>query len=305
MDSSPSIFDTTDPDSRLLQALRALGNAFATNPFDLRWRGVPISVRQTSGSSTSIELRTPYPGALVGTPRRPLQIVLRPEEETDRAAKRAGKAIEAQTGDLEFDSAIYIETPAEPELAAQVLSASELRAAVLTLLRTGFQDLIVDNAEHQIYIRLYATAHIEAWSVDASRLLDLFATIALSAPRHDSLPERRADGPVRLLTALLLATGAASMAFAALAMRIAPAVCQGEGEESVFSRVGIDPACWRPYPLGLALALVFAAMGHRRFAPAFRGRADSHRRAISLPLLLLVACAPLGIAIAMWGLWSR
>ncbi len=305
--------DAPDPESHLVQSLRRMAGARdEADAFTVSWRGVAVEVSYTSGSGSSLSLRVRYPSVPTGTALtghlraiRPMAIELRPERDDDRAAKRKGVSVEAQTGDAAFDAEVYIDTPTAPDTARRVLASPEARAAALELLRTGVSDLVLDDAEHAIHVRVFATAHFEAWGRHPTRLLDLLAAIAAHVPPVEAIFGRYHDAAPSVANGSLALAGVVGGVLAGLCMfALLPGVCRGSCDsEGCELLVTNDPLCWQPHALGLTLAAVMWLTAQLTLARRFRGRSDSHRARATFALVSLFAAVPAGAVCGMVLVW--
>ncbi len=269
-----------------LRALRALARVSGKDDdFVIDRHGVALRVQHYPGSSSHVELSTPYVGRAAGTSEsyrggalmalaapRPMQIALRREKPSDAAAKRSGVAVEAQTGDPEFDDAVYIDSPSSREVIQHVLGAAPARDAVRALLALGIGPITLDGMDLRI------RAHIGSFGSLRSpeTVLDHLATLA------NHLPEVRASGkrpPIDVWQARAILLGLAAFlgVFASLfsTFMLLPDVCyvsDGEGI-SLTCEYG---SCCTPSTIGLLagglVGLVLAIMVWGRI----RGTSSAH-----------------------------
>jgi hypothetical protein len=115
---------------------------------------------------TGLSLAIPYDAvahALTGgyrdatttlTGPRPLRIELRSETRVDQMAKNEGVSVEWQSGDADFDRAVYVDSPvADAAILARVLDV-EARGGVLALFALGFTEVEIDDAHGLVVARL-------------------------------------------------------------------------------------------------------------------------------------------------------
>ncbi len=276
-----------------MPGLAALGGAAATDalsrgePFVATVDDVPIRVEYTSGTTPTVFLSTPYaprgaPGAAAGyrdsgierlAAERPMSIELSRESDDERRAKATGVSREVQTGDPDFDRAIYVCSPSEDRVVSRVLASPRLRRAIETLLDDGFVRLEIDDEDGEI------STHrgISAWAAaSAEEVAGAFAVIAREVPVVDRAGElRRPTWPLYLLAGLFL--GVPTAVIAALIM---------------------GP------PLQVALgALAGGALGGglgALFARRLRGRSDSHWR-VRAAIFAFAGCGTLlATAAVLW-----
>jgi hypothetical protein len=89
-----------------------------------------IKGKQAQPSSLKVTLPWYVPG----------QMICRPETWTDRWGKRVGLAVEPQTDDDEFDSAIYVRSD-DPAFAQELLAEPSYRRAIQLLISLGYGEI--------------------------------------------------------------------------------------------------------------------------------------------------------------------
>lgn len=307
--------DAADAESSLVHALRSIAQAPPDrDAFTLAWRGVTLSVSYSSGSASSLSVRAHYPTVPTGTVLtghlravRPMAIALRPEGDDDRAAKRRGVAVETQTGDPEFDAAVYVDTPTPPDCARKVLASRAARAAALEVLAVGVSDLVLDDDELAVHARLAERAHFEAWGLEPTRLLDRMVDIVRHVPPVETIYGGRYAPAQPVSTGSLMAVFAVSAPIALVSyLALLPGVCRGpctaEGCELLVLN---DPLCWRPHAIGLSLALVAWVTALFTLGRRLRGRSDSHRARVAFAAASLCAAVAAGEALGVVTAWWR
>jgi hypothetical protein len=95
-------------------------------------------VQGKNGRPSMLVVRLPLPA--------PATLSFKPESWWDRRGKGLGIAREHQTGDAEFDDAIYVRGPSE-EYAAAFLADPLKRNAIVALVRSGFREVRLTGAD--------------------------------------------------------------------------------------------------------------------------------------------------------------
>jgi hypothetical protein len=307
--------DAADAEGALVLALRSLAQALPErDAFTLAWRGVAVTVAYTRGSAASLSVRAHYPTVPTGTVLtghlravRPMAIELRPERGDDRAAKRTGVSVEAQTGDAEFDATVYVDTPSPPDVARRVLAARALRAAALEVLAVGVSELVLDDDARCVHVRLATPAHFAAWGLEPERLLDRVVDLAKHAPPVEALYGSHHSAAPPVSTGALMAVFAASAPVAIGSyLSLLPGVCRGPCMAGGCELLVLnDPLCWRPHAIGLALGLAGWVVALLTLGRRLRGRSDSHRARVTFAAASLCAALAAGEALGVIAAWWR
>ncbi|HEY3818367.1 MAG TPA: hypothetical protein VGL81_14405 [Polyangiaceae bacterium] len=253
-----------------------------------------VRVEYREGTSHSIVLRTPY-GARAATTAghrdtvvaphaaRPLAITLRPETTKDARSKSRGIDREVQTGDAEFDAAVYVDTAAPDEAVVFVLGPEAVRAATLALLgEAGFSTVVVDDTSGDVVATL--TSFPKSVPADrAARVLESFRALAWHVPTVQTLGATRRDRGQRVLLALGLAALAGFVLEIALTFALAPDGCaRREGASLVLDCVQVGGRdCCAPMGVGAIVGVPAGLVAGLVAASFFRGRSDSSRRRVA------------------------
>ncbi len=213
--------------------------------------------------------------------RSPVPLRLDPESWFDRLCKWAGLAVEHQTGDRDFDDAVYVRC-ASPEVARRFLADPARRAAALALLRVGFTSVEFDGGDAVAYWANFDTAaHPHPGPADeaAGHLMRL--ADGLPGPDPDKVAARGDPG---LVNAVFLWLGAGLYAALFVAAFVAPPV-------------RIAPLLWAALALYVPLYLGFGWVA----AWLLRGAATSHDRwaALMCGALFLLAGGSVGAVAAV------
>jgi len=281
-----------------VNALRAEASARG-DEFQTVRGGIRIHVRYYPGSSSHLVLNTPYVGRAVEGAApivaiRPLEIQLRAENEHDRRAKAKGIAIEAQTGDAEFDRAVFVDSPTEHDVVAQVLGSPALRQAVRELLEVGITPVTLDeDGRIEILVRDFSRLRRDpAW------LLETLATIAREVPEVRASGAKRKPDPWPAVLVLLGVLGLIGMVLTPLAVfTVLPDRCYvSDGEGSSLSCV--DPACCQPLTLGGGAGALLGVLLAFSLFRAIRGTSSAHRIRLGAALAAFVVCVEAGLLFA-------
>ena len=276
----------SDGETHLIQELRALAGAKEGDSFTVTHDGVPIRVSYTGGSSSSLVLRTAYDASARDVAAtagyrghagldaiRPMAVKLRQETDTHRMGKQSGVDVEFQTGDPEFDRAVYVDTVTPADVLAHVLEEGA-RRAVRDLLALDFTDIVIDDALGEIRATLVSFPSLVRPEAAGARAVDAFARLARAMPRVARIAGKHASHPLRG-TNILLGIVAALTFFGGVPLYcgviVAPlctnemspsesASCVGHGIPGVF--------------LGLVVAMSAGVLASR-FTRRYRGRSDS------------------------------
>jgi hypothetical protein len=200
------------------EELRAIAKA-PSGDFVIR-RAAPIDVRfstDSDGDVTALTMSVGYDQVARSTPAlyrdalrleavRPLDIELRPEKPADWQAKSSGLSVEWQSGDSEFDAAIYVQTPTtNPHILAAVLGP-EVRSAVLALRELHFVVIIDRDGSVSAVI---ARAHFDASKGAGQRALAAFEQVIGHLPAILASSTKRPPLPLSGWTNALGFLGAA------------------------------------------------------------------------------------------------
>lgn len=151
-------------------------------PFEVHYLA-PIPGK--NGRPSSLHIRVPC--------STPTTLQFHKENWFDRFSKSIGVAREHQSGDDEFDSAIYVRCPSEA-YAELVLADPDRRAAVLALRNLGYYDVqIGDGTASARWPQFDPLKHDHPELVDATS--DLLAVLAKDLPAED--PDDAANRPDR------------------------------------------------------------------------------------------------------------
>lgn len=277
----------SDSETALVQELRALAGVSEGQEFDLVHEGVRMRVAYSGGSSSHLSLSAPYDSVAQRGPSagyrghgavaaiRPMRVALQPEHRSHREGKESGMDVEYQTGDPEFDAAVYVDTRTLPEVLAEILTP-EARRAVLDLFAIEFTTIVIDDLTGRLYANLVAFASLTPASSPGRRAADAFARLARQMPRVVAIPGRHAPHPLRdgtLAVAIL-----AVLAFCLAAPIYFGFSASGRCDEDMpASQYG---ACLVPGVIGLVVGLVAAVVAGAvagRYGRRFRGRSDSSK----------------------------
>jgi hypothetical protein len=226
------------------------GKNDAAKQVDVKCDGMEVLVALSfnSGTVMGVDLVVLVPS---GELPFPLMNLL-PEDGSHRKAKEKGLSREAQTGDDEFDDAVYIESALTDESVRRFLSPPAVRKAVIRLVR--------DTPQIQISPEKI-TLHIPKDKAFEPTLLRERLTclrILAGAPRliyAEIVPESRLVRMTKLVSVLLAPTGL------------------GLG---LFGWIGYGPMGVKPYFFCIALGIALTLLARPILARIFRGRSTSH-----------------------------
>lgn len=279
-----------------------------TDSFSVRQGEVVIHVGYYPGSSQHTVLTTDYVGrtreatadyrgtAGAFSAARPMQITLRRETGYDARSRRAGVAVEAQTGDAAFDERVFIDSPSEHAVIQKVLAAPELRASVRALIGAGIDHLTVDGLGAKIALRIDDASGLPD---DPSFLLGHLATIATHVPEVRSTGQRPIGDPW-LGRQILMGAGAILGAFPAIfsMFMLLPDRCydsDGEGGTSLSCRVA---GCCDPVTYGASVGSLAGLLLAVLLWMQVRGTSRAHRARPWVALFALVLGLEAGICVA-------
>jgi hypothetical protein len=268
-------------------SLRRLSPGANGDDFRIEHGSVRIHVRYFPGSHSHMLLETPY----VGRPRtgagetyregagelvavRPMEILLRREDSTDRAGKREGVAVEAQLGDPLFDAAIYVDTRAPEDVVRRVLAAEPLRAAVRDLVGVGVSSVTIDDAGGLVSAVVHSFSELPD---DPAWMLDRIAAIATHLPEVRASGGAHPEDPWRgrqILMGVAAVIGALPTVFLPFVTRAAH--CYVSDDEGT-SLVCDDPSCCAPLGWGAAIGITVGLVAAAAMWPRIRGTSSSHR----------------------------
>ncbi|MDI1445614.1 hypothetical protein [Polyangium sp. 6x1] len=312
-----------DPSHKtLVEQLRALASVSAdTNEFDIvKDEGRIIHVRFSPGSTDSLDVKTAI-SEKGATPRfvqagyrhsrregpllvpRPMTLVLRKETASNRQGKADGVDREIQTGDSDFDDAVFIDTLIGDDLVRAVLASPDARAAILSLLADNCYAIRIDDTSAgNISLDLVEFTRPAPDQERGARIASALARLAAS------LPPIRASGEAPPAdTQSQAATAGCALGLLGLVVTpmviygLAPSGCvesDGEGSSLVCSA---GPACceplWIGFFVGILLSLPVMFVLHR----IVRGRPNSSTSRFVLQCATLAVFAELGIvASRLW-----
>jgi hypothetical protein len=191
-----------DVEADLLVALRAIAGVRAGGDFRIRDGDVSFDVDYVGGSSSRLTLKASYdfvaraeivPGARetgyrtsarggVLTAIRPMSILLRAENASDRMAKAEGISREHQTGDAAFDAAVYVESPTTDAGVLGAVLNEAVRAAALELLKLEFEAITIDDGDRRVTAVISGFRHLGQPEDAARRMVRAFATLLRGLP---------------------------------------------------------------------------------------------------------------------------
>jgi hypothetical protein len=209
--------EESEPESALVDELRAVAGADGGNDFTLSWEGLLIQVSYAPGSGSFLSLSVPYDHPQRASEAsfrdplrlhaiRPMKVVLCPERKDHVEAKAAGIDREHQTGDAVFDRRVYIDVPS-PEPLPHLFWSDAVRGAVLGLFDRNFQSIVLDDDSGLITARATSFLDLRASTTTPGRdALTAFVRLAKALPpvtaRAGEHPADALTGRSRLLFAL-------------------------------------------------------------------------------------------------------
>jgi hypothetical protein len=304
-----------DPEGDLVRALREKASVMKEDAFSIKHDDVVVQVRYSGGSSSSLTLfagydtfakrehadgreggsyrQTAVPRALSAT--RPMNITLRPEAYGDREAKAQGLNREHQTGDADFDNAVYIDSPTTDHEVLQAVLGEEARTAVRDLFALGLRRITIDDTKRDVeaYLNEFATAKERPGRADL--MVDAFSRLVSSMPPVRDSGGVHAPAPF----GCLMVTGGAfagilGIAAIPLFLGIASAFdctessSDGEG-------TSLKTGCGGPPIMGLIIGIIAGLLAimlaRLLFTPRLRGRSNSASRLGSLTLISFALAA--------------
>lgn len=119
-------------------------------------------------------------------------VLLRAEKRSDRFGKALGINRETQTGDAEFDHAVYVETDAPDRVVKALLGDPEVRRLVLEWHRAGWAEVRFFAGPGE-WVRVQAPSPSEAMfeAATVEQVLGQLERIAPKLPTPDALPHHR------------------------------------------------------------------------------------------------------------------
>ncbi|HEY1691199.1 MAG TPA: hypothetical protein VGG39_03510 [Polyangiaceae bacterium] len=302
-----------DVEADLLLALRAIAGVDGGTDFRIRDGEVSFGVHYVGGSASRLTLEASYdavahadaaPGtreagyrssARAGTLAavRPMSIVLRAEDASDRVAKAEGISREHQTGDEAFDAAVYVESPTTDEGVLAAVLNETVRAAARNLLTLAFDAITVDDGEGRVTGSISGFRHLVDAEDAARRMVRAFATLlrglppirvgAGRHPRRSALPASLAFGG--FLVAVVL--GPVALMGIAGANDCTESASDGEG---VTLKDGCGVTFWTATLLACIAAFVAYFVARALARLRMSGHSDSHKRILHV-----------GLAAFWWG----
>ena len=226
-----------------------------------------------------------------------------------RMGKRRGVDREVQTGDEEFDAAVYVDTTATDAAVLFVLSPPEVRASLRALLVDGgFASVCSSDDERG---RRGRDLHRRFPEARAGRLRGQRPRSGV--PRAGLAP---ADGPGarwvkpwdrgrRILLALVLAALAGLVLEVVLMFAMAPPGCgHREGAGLVFDCGDSGGrSCCAPLGVGALVGAPAGVVVGLLAATAFRGRSDSSRRRVVAFFFVAAIVFELALMVAQAVMW--
>ncbi len=291
-----------DVEADLLIALRAIAGVREGNDFRVRDGDVSFDVDYVGGSSSRLALRASYdavaraeavvPGTREATYRasarggvlraiRPMGIVLRDEDGSDRMAKAEGISREHQTGDDAFDRAVYVDSPTTDEAVLRAVLNEAVRAAVRELLSLRFDTITLDDDDRRVVAVISGFAHLKAPEEAASRIVCAFASLLRGLPPVAAVagqhPHRGRSSGCLALSGFVVTTVVAPTALFAIADYHHCTEGASDGEGATLKSGCEGPAAIAAVSSflgGLAAYFVVRSVARSRMA----GHSDSHRR---------------------------
>ncbi|MBL8684330.1 MAG: hypothetical protein JNK05_34465 [Myxococcales bacterium] len=253
-------------ESALAAELRTLaGVAPGTERFVLRagQHTITITYQQASSGPSTLTIESPYddatrvraasaPGPLRAT--RPLDIVLRHEDDEDRSAKERGINVEWQTGDRMFDDAVYVSAPTHNAHVFESVVNAAVRAAVTKLFALGFRLVHLDDhgSVRAVVTEFWISKPAQNRGRDAveafAQLLDALPVVVASGERHEPVPFEN--------TTSLFAWGAGVSGMIYLVAMIAPVFLRADPNENLPGFLAIVVGPWVALALALPALLV-------------------------------------------------
>lgn len=301
----------------VIEQLRALAGVSAdTNAFEIVQEGRTIRV-VLEPPDESLTLKTKVPTATAETRRvfdgyrggkdpgllvapRPLDIALRREGDDDKRYKATGINVEVQTGDPQFDDAVYINTyAAPPDVVRKVFASPGVRAAARELLeRDGTRVLLIDDKEGDVSIDIADLTERTPDQERGARLVDNLARLANALPPVRESGETPAEDPTLMpigcgcLTALV-GLFVAPFLYVSRSSRGCRAT---EGEvKNLLCWSGLD--CCNPGFTGLVFGAVVSLPIMFILGRVIRGQSDSHASMRVLQITAFMLCCEIGVAL--------
>jgi len=306
-----------DVESALLRELREIAGVREGTTFDIGKGHTRFEVSYSGGSSSSLTLRARYDVVAKAVPvvdareasyrssarpaklhaTRPMKIELRRENDADRASKESGVNREHQTGDANFDAAVYVDTPTTDDGVLGSVLGANVRAAVLALLGLGFSWVKLDDDDGMVKAYLSDFASLDerderAPEIVASftQLLEALPPVAATGESHPEEPFSRPLTIMSVLAAVLFFGGAPLFFLVADGMGCMEASDDGDGSN-------LRGECVPPAVVGLVVAAVAGALAcalaSYLVAPKLRGRSNSAARIGQLVVVAFALAAEL------------
>jgi hypothetical protein len=285
-------------ESDLIDALRRAAGIVTGDTFTINFRAVPIDVAYSGGSSSSLTLsvfydsvaqpRVPEPKAAayrqsaIGTALvaiRPMQIKLREETSADVTGKDEGIAREHQTGDVDFDTKVYVDSPTTDERVLQLVLSPSTRMGARKLLSLGFRGIEIDNNKGQVSATLTTFASREPNTLRAEEILHAFVTMVSELPDVEPSGKVHPKQPLSAfnVTAGIL-TGLAALAAFPTYFAIAGAhdCTQPSGDDGESLKDGCGAPALAGLGIGLIAGFLMVAIVHWPLRRRFSGSSNSH-----------------------------
>jgi len=300
----------------LVEELRALaGVSPDTNTFNIVHDGRGVHVQFSPGSTDSLSVTTRVPDASSekrivsagyrdATARplivaRPLGVTLRWENGSDHYAKEAGVNRELQTGDLDFDRRVFIDTIASDDAVRALLASPDARSAIIALLSEKCSSLTIDDEYGNIALSLFEFTTRAPPQGRGARIVAALATLAASLP-----PVLASGEAPPVNTQKRAAKTGCGLAFAGFiltpiaAIGLAPDHCVESDDEGSNLVCSAGPECCMPLLSGLAVGLLASLPVVVAIQRLVRGQSDSSENRLTLTIAAVGLFIELGIIIA-------
>lgn len=325
-----------DAESSLVAELRKLAVAGSRTDgsdddgeFAVRWAGHTITVVHNGGSSSNLRLRAVYdhvaradhpalvrPSANDGSYRhapsrrslrapRPLAIALHHETPKDARAVAEGARREHQTGDLAFDTAVFVDTPTTDDAVLHAVLGPEVRAAVLSLFALGFLRVTIDDAiipgrPGVVEAHLWSFALRDPPPERGARCLDAFARVLDHLPPIEpSGEEHVSPAPGGWIRVLGWVGGVGVLAAVPASWLVASSARCAEGSS-------LRPHCESSSAIALLVALVVGVVASFLARPAlirrFGERSGSFLPIAAARAKVFAGCAVLAFFVVFFAL---
>lgn len=139
-----------------------------------------------------------YRGASALRVVRPMRIHLRTERAGDRAAVAQGLSAEWQSGDADFDRAVYVDSPTQDAHTLSAVLGAATRAAVLRLRGAGAESVDLDDEQGRVAVHCSTGAFVgsERAAEHAMELLDALVALSRALPRVEHSGGAHAPAPL-------------------------------------------------------------------------------------------------------------